>query len=355
MEVNDFSTGIKTGVWGTKTKLVLSEDHFIEKRDTIGSYNYISYFHGQFVSPSIPILHKEVIMSWQANTPNGTWLEVEVRSKVNDSWSKWYKAGPWLESDLPFKRHSILDQNDEHGILKIDTLILKQWATEAQFKVTLYTTDRKITPVLHSVGISFMKKEMNYSPSQPSGKEMNLDVPKLSQMTLLGGINWCSPVCVSMVLSYWATILGKESLKQSVRKVVRGVWDYSLNIGGNWSFNAAYVASLGLKARVVRLNRLNDVEKWISHSVPVIASIAYGEDELNGAPFQKSNGHLVVVRGFHLNGDIITNDPGAPKNEEVEIIYNREQFEKIWDRHSSKTVYLIHPTDWKIPESEGLW
>jgi hypothetical protein len=144
-------------------------------------------------------------------------------------------------------------------------------------------------------------------------------------------------------------VMNQPGWDQPVPQVVTKVWDYVYDGGGNWTFNTAYAASNGLEAKVVRLKSLADAERWTAHRVPVIASIAYGEGELPGSPIPSSNGHLLVIRGFDENGDVLTNDPAGPSDDQVRITYPREAFEKAFLNHSNGTVYLIYPKGWDIP------
>jgi hypothetical protein len=57
----------------------------------------------------------------------------------------------------------------------------------------------------------------------------------------------------------------------------------------------------------------------------------------------KSNGHIVVLRGFTKQGDPIINDPAAKTDANVKTIYNRGQLERAWITHSGGIVYVIQP------------
>lgn len=55
-----------------------------------------------------------------------------------------------------------------------------------------------------------------------------------------------------------------------------------------------------------------------------------------------ARGHLLVVRGFTPEGDVIVNDPAAASDEGVRRVYKRELFQRAWlDR--SGVVYIIYP------------
>jgi hypothetical protein len=85
--------------------------------------------------------------------------------------------------------------------------------------------------------------------------------------------------------------------------------------------------------------------RWIVTGVPLIASIAFGQGELDNTPsgFNRSDGHLVVVVGFTEQGDVIVNDPRADPGigESVRRVYPRQQFKQAWQGGSRGAVYLI--------------
>ena len=88
----------------------------------------------------------------------------------------------------------------------------------------------------------------------------------------------------------------------------------------------------------------------LAAGIPLVASVAFEEDELPGAGYRTS-GHLLVIVGFDENGDVVVNDPAShsiPSNDEVRTVYPREAFAKVWMR-SRGLVYVIHPPSVPLP------
>jgi uncharacterized protein YvpB len=178
-----------------------------------------------------------------------------------------------------------------------------------------------------------------------------LPVPELSQVQTPGGADWCSAVSLTMVLRYWHARTGDSRLEpfkvpDAVERLTApGVYDPVWGGTGNWAFNTAFAASLGLEAYVARFTSLAEIGRWIAAGVPVIASIAFGQGELDNTPsgFERSSGHLVVVVGFTERGDVIVNDPRADPGigESVRRVYPRQQFKSAWQGRSRGAVYLI--------------
>jgi hypothetical protein len=162
-----------------------------------------------------------------------------------------------------------------------------------------------------------------------------------------------------MVMAYWSRKTGNRNLSQSVLTVAAGTYDFAYRGNGNWPFNTAYASAIGLKASVNRFSSLEQVERWISEGVPVIATISWGSGQLDGAPIPASKGHLLVIRGFHSDGErIIVNDPAADGNSGVRRLYDRQQFADAWFRGSGGIAYLVYPKGWNIPDqtfSRGSW
>ncbi len=188
-------------------------------------------------------------------------------------------------------------------------------------------------------------------------KTKELAVPMSSQMIHKGeypewgggGEAWCSPTSTSMVMRYFgkgptAADYAWTSFQDGfVDHAARYTFDYAYDGTGNWPFNTAYAARHSLDAFVTRLYTLRDAEAFINAGIPLVASIAFGKGELDGAPISSTPGHLVVIRGFTSAGSVIVNDPAASKNSTVRRVYNRAQFEKAWQRGSGGVVYVIRP------------
>jgi hypothetical protein len=56
-----------------------------------------------------------------------------------------------------------------------------------------------------------------------------------------------------------------------------------------------------------------------------------------------------VIVGFTASGDVVTNDPAAPKAAGVRTTYDRAQFENAWIPKSGGTVYVIHDAAHPLP------
>ena len=284
---------------------------------------------------------REAVPSWEADTPAGSWIEVELRSRADGSWSPWRNLGRWHSGTAARPRASAGRQPE----VAVDTLVPRAPADALQARVTLVPNDAGEHPTLRSFAVAFSNEEDPAGVVPSLGLTSDLPVPARSQRVFPnGGRVWCSPTSVSMVMAYWGIDL-------PVPEVVKGVWDHGSGIGGNWPFNTAFAAAHGLHGKVVRLASLAEVEPWTAAGVPVIASVRFGAGELANAPILTAlGGHLLVVRGFTPDGDVLVNDPAAALDAGVPRRYDRLQFERVWLGGSNGLVYLIYPPGWRVPE-----
>ena len=304
---------------------------------------------------------EELIPSWNAETPEGTWIEVRLRARVAGRWTGWYALGSWSSVDQG-RRHSVAGQDDADGRVLTDTLALRTPAQAFQVELVLSSIGVESSP---SVSLATVLASRRGSAGLGAGVGTTafgtvLDVPARSQMVYPGGGEaWCSPTSTSMVLAYWAQWLGRPELDRAPPVVAAGTYDRRYRGTGNWPFNTAFAGRDGLLGYVTRFSALSQVERWIEVGVPVVASLAWGPGELDNAPVSSTDGHLLVIVGFGPNGDPIVNDPaGDPRlGQAVQRVYPRGQFESLWLTSSGGTVYLIYPSEQPPPPegAAGAW
>jgi len=332
-------------------------------------YNGGSFYYGTFLSPihvtKNPIT--TIVSSWNATTPTDTWMEVHVRVQEAGTWTHWYILPIWASDFSTIHRHSVDGQQDATGSVATDTFSVgHQKATAYQLSVTLFSTSRTVSPSVRRItAIATNDRDAQHTPVISSNKVawgINLPVPQRSQMLKQyqglsyggGGEVWCSPTSTSMVLAYWAKILHRPDLVQTVPNAARDTYDFTYQGTGNWPFNTAYAGRYELHAFVTRMYSMSQVEQWIKFGVPIVISIAYGRGQLLGSPIPSSDGHLLVIRGFGRNGDVITNDPAAASDATVQITYPRTILQTLWLNASNGTVYVIYPENWKTPLIDRL-
>ena len=303
---------------------------------------------------SVPGGFKTAVVSWNVSTPGGSSIEVTLSAHVGGHWTRAYIMGVWSSDLSAGQRHSVAGQKDADGDVDTDTLTLTESADAYALRVTGRAGPSGALPVvrLMTVATSLSPDAQPASGDVTAGQTaVELDVPERTQRVPSspdakggGGDSWCSPASVSMVMAYWARAKGHPEWDVDVATAANGVYDPVYDGCGNWPFNVAYASEHGLSGYVRQLPSLGEVALLVSRGVPVIASIAVKPGELDGTPYPKTEGHLLVIRGFAPSGDVIVNDPYA-KPGEIRRVYRRAQFVHAWQGGSNGTVYIIAPPD----------
>ena len=333
----------------------------------------------------------ELVASWNAATPAGTFIKVELQGTYNTgTQTPWYLMGKWASGDQDIKRTTLDGQGDPWSTIWTDTFSIDD-ATRGvllrsyQLRLTLYRAPGQWqSPRVWMLGAMSSNVPDRFTVTPSAGHiawGTELRVPPYSQNVHSGeypeydggGEAWCSPTSTEMVVEYYGFKPSRQDLAwvnpeyqdPQVDQAARSTYDYEYEGAGNWPFNTAYAASyLGLDARVTRLHSLDEVERFIKAGIPVVTSQSFLAEELDGANYGTS-GHLFVIVGFTATGDVIVNDPASSSNDVVRNVYKRSQFEQIWlrtKRHradgsvaggSGGIAYLIKPW-WKAwPEVAG--
>jgi hypothetical protein len=325
-------------------------------------------------APGFPF--SELVASWNADTPAGTWLQVEMRGTISKgTTTKWYVLGRWAYGEETILRTSVGGQGDANGFVSIDTFFVKDHLLASyQLRVTLYRTPSTTArPRVRLVG-AVASDAPNQKPSIPTplgGAEgITLAVPQYSQEIHAGqypeydggGEAWCSPTSTSMVLGYWGALppasewswVDPSYADPWVDNTARQVFDVHYDGAGNWPFNTAYAGGRGLDAFVTQLRGLNEAEQFIKAGIPLVASVAANPNKLTGFLLDKgTNGHLLVIVGFTAAGDVVVNDPAATSNATVQRVYARAEFERAWLPASGGIVYVMRPASVPLPPSFG--
>ncbi|MET9682740.1 peptidase C39 family protein [Streptomyces coeruleorubidus] len=314
--------------------------------------------YGTWTSPvhRLAVPATEAIVSWNARTPAGTWLQAEIKAAYTDGTSTpWYVMGRWAAGDQDIRRTSVDDQSDGRSTVWTDTLAIDDPSTglrlaSYRLRLTLYRKPgTKATPTVWRLGAMGSDVPDRFTvPASVPGLAKELIVPRYSQEIHKGqypeydngGEAWCSPTSSQMIIEYWGGRLTPEQLAwvdpsyadPQVCHAARFTYDYQYAGCGNWPFNAAYAATFqDLQAVVTRLGSLTDLETLIAAGIPVITSQSFLKEELTGAGYGTA-GHLMTVIGFTGDGDVIANDPASESNEAVRRVYRRREWENIWLR-----------------------
>ena len=321
---------------------------------------YIEY--GIYTSQVINLkTFKRLLVSWNCETPKGTWIEVQARAFIsyyddNENstyeWSDWLSFGKW---GTHIKRSS--KSPDSHlAKISTDEFIIKgnytDTASKIQIRALLHTENTNVTPSIRQFIISYKDNTPRIKGIEiPSNKI--IDVPSYSQYIRdknIGSVI-CSPTSITMLLN-------RRNENLIVEETAWSCFDYDYEAFGNWLFNVAFASSLGYES-FVEYGNLKSLKREIYSGYPVAVSVKYTNDINNleypyieNAPITTA-GHILVVRGFEKKDGIdyvVVNDPAGKSNESVTRRYKLSEFESAWHR-GSNIMYVIHDKEVEINNS----
>ncbi|MFV0130922.1 peptidase C39 family protein [Streptomyces sp. HMX112] len=357
----DWRSGTHTGTGalaGGRPGLVLDTpagraDHTDPHSGSTAPWEYATWTSPRH-TPTAPAT--EIIASWNADTPPGTWITVELGARYADGTdTPWYVMGRWAAGDGDIRRASVDGQGDGHSSVRTDTLAVDDPAggrrlASYRLRLTLHRQPgSRLTPTVWRAGAMASDIPDRFTvPASAPGPARELVVPRYSQNTHIGqypeydngGEAWCSPTSSHMVIEYWGRGPTAEDLAwvnppyadPQVCHAARFTFDHQYDGCGNWPFNAAYAATYDdMSAVITRLRSLTELETLVRAGIPAITSQSFRSEELTGAGYGTA-GHLMAVIGFTADGDVIANDPASPSNEAVRRVYRRREWENIWLR-----------------------
>ena len=318
---------------------------------------YIEY--GIYTSQVINLkTFKRLLVSWNCETPKGTWIEVQARAFISYyddnknstyEWSDWLSFGKW---GTHIKRSS--KSPDSHlAKISTDEFIIKgnytDTASKIQIRALLHTENTNVTPSIRQFIISYKDNTPRINGIEiPSNKI--IDVPSYSQYirdkNIVSVI--CSPTSITMLLN-------RRNENLIVEETAWSCFDYDYEAFGNWLFNVAFASSLGYES-FVEYGNLKSLKREIYSGYPVAVSVKYTNDINNleypyieNAPITTA-GNILVVRGFEKKDGIdyvVVNDPAGKSNESVTRRYKLSEFESAWHR-GSNIMYIIHDKEVEI-------
>jgi hypothetical protein len=253
------------------------------------------------------------VVSWNTRVAEGS---LSLRVRFADSYrSAWLPYVKWS----PNYRQS-LSPRDEEVTIETDVV-----ATTRPFSAIDVRSSERMDGLALATPAG--------QPARPAAPvaPCELAVPILSQY-VNDQRGWCSPAVLAMLLKFY----GYDA---DVAAVAEAVHDQAYNGAGNWTFNTAYASSFGLRTFVAYLRDLEHAHAFISRGLPLALSYAWKPGELDGAPLERSDGHLSVLRGFDATGDPVVNDPAQPG---IRATYRRAQLECAWLAHGG-VAYIVAP------------
>jgi hypothetical protein len=257
---------------------------------------------------------REAIVSWNAIVPDGA---IELRANALDG-----RTSEWLPY-VAFSAEKRASLAGGDGFARIDTDVLRG-------EVDLVTIGIRSRDPLEA---AFVSTPDYGAPSEIVAlPALELDVPAFSQYepSFPDERGWCAPASIAMLLAY-------RAYPVDVPIVAREVYDSRYGGTGNWTFNAAFAATLGFPAAVIHLRDLAHAHAFLADDIPLALSLAWEPGDLPGAPLPRTDGHVLVLRGIDENGDALVNDPALPA---IAATYPRDAFERAWLDHGGIAIAI---------------
>jgi hypothetical protein len=289
---------------------------------------------GTWTSPEVQfdMPSTEFVPSWNGSVPTNGGVKLELRTMRRGEWSPWLYFGSWGKT--PQASEKVTSFSD--GEVYIDNLILQRPATAMQVRVHLfsYGMDGDISPQIRRIAMSYS----GYAPKlaaadlasiklERSQWARDLKVPFRTQKDAPPALanEICSPTSVSMVMQYWG--VDRPTVENAL-----AIYDGEYDLFGNWARAVQRAGELGLDGWLQRFRNWEQVKEQIARGQPVIASIAFRKGEFPSAVISRTNGHLIVIRGFTEGGEVIVNDPANRERGEG-AIYQAEELGRAWFGH----------------------
>lgn len=298
---------------------------------------------GPSVEANVPF--DRACVSVNADTPDDSSVEVFARVDLaGDARTEWLPLGviarPVEERKVPRSAEPFTTHSAK---VDVDTIVLphaKGRALSVRLVLGRSTTKGESPRVRRVVVVAWPRGKRDPEPEgakHPAwGK--TLDVVERSQRVedpkIAGRI--CSATSLGMVLAFHG--FTKETVE-----VCHEVHDRKAQIYGNWALNVAYAGRLGLDAAITRMASFRPLEDEIAAGRPVVITHRWSAGELTGSPVSATDGHLIVVRGFTKEGDLVVNDPAADprKDQPIQRVYKRAEIAKTWLERGDGVAYLL--------------
>lgn len=293
--------------------------------------------------------------SWNAATPKGTAVEVQVRIVSGGKWSRWFSFGKWS----PFiDRTSPEAQQDEMARLEGEKLVLAEGqapADAAQLRIYLYSDDQQTSPRVYLLGMTVDPLRREREDVTRAERMLQLPVYACLRRDPAIATRIATPTTLCMLMNRW----GEDALPE---EVARAMYDSGSGSFSNLSFATAIAGAYGYQS-YLQYGGIDLLRQQVRRGSAVAAQVKYrapalGDAELGTAPAHSasglpvlegavadSHGHLVAVRGFlRKDGEewVVVNDPLNKNDEDVLREMPLAQFGEIYDGVSLVLLAGLH-------------
>jgi len=315
------------------------------------------------ITPTTPVVSDEQWIrqstsftgSFNAEVPRESTLYMDVRVRIGKlverdvvrEWSPWVRIA-WA-GKTPSAKQGPIDAR--LGSVNIDELLVKDEAYRLQVRFRLESDSPSAIAKVSRIDVNAAGKYGSDNSDHSVGKPTPIDIPvpfrsqRTSDESLSGRL--CSPTSVAMVLAYYG-------VDATVEEVAKKCYDPEYDIYGNWPRNIQAAYEFGVPGSLARMQSWWEVGKILESGQPIIISIRAEKGDLRGAPYESTEGHLIVLRGIDAFGNLIVNDPACGTAEDGKRVYRRSDLTKVWLQATNGTAYLLG-TPKLVKEARQRW
>jgi len=269
------------------------------------------------------------VLAWNAVTPPGAAILFEIAARIEGAWSPWTPMGEWGEAPPVAQPDGPVRRN-------LDVATWEKPADAIRVRGRrLPARNGALADVRRVIIACDAPAAQEPCPGPPAPGPTVFPIPFRSQMDEPPELapRVCGPTSLAMHLA--PALPGLRTAD-----VAAAAFDARHDIYGNWAHLAAVASEHGFAAWIERHACLAEVEARLLAGYGAILSIAYEEGELAGSPIPRTDGHLLVLRGWDDRGDPVLNDPAFPDRRGDGVVYRRSEFERVWGGHGGATILL---------------
>lgn len=275
---------------------------------------------------------REALVSWNLDVPTGSAAIIETRLAP---WSAPGRPSEWLFLGYAGSAPSTKG-GQQADWLRVDTDFVRCDEPCAWIEVRVQHT--RGAPVrVERIDVSLRDRQRSSAvaaPPSPGWPIPALEVPFRAQRFETGalGSRLCSPTSCSMVLGFHGASVPTLDFAARAHDALHDLY-------GNWPRNVQAARELGIQGYLTAIAHWSEAEALLARGLPLVISIAAREGELRGAPYRKTGGHLLVLKGIDANGDALVNDPAA--REQGSFTYRREDLTRCWLGRGGTTYVFL--------------
>lgn len=283
---------------------------------------------------------REVLASWNLDVPEGAGAVVELQAAAGSERSEWLHLGEW--GAPPAQRAPLVSALGKvetdwfKAAQPIDRIRVRVRAHgRAGLEVRVARLDLVLSDRSDTSGLAALDAR---PPLERASWVRRLDVPFRSQRNAGATIasRVCSPTSTSMVMAY-------RGVDVELERFCASAFDGPNDIYGNWPRNVQAAWVHGVPGHLMRYSHWRDVEASIAAGQPLVASIRVKPGELKGAPYESTDGHLVVLVGFDEAGNVLANDPATSDPARGRCVWSRKDLETVWMGRGGVAYVLLPP------------